>query len=108
MTSKYNCWASLLLTGLLAAGCGQSTSVAPAPAAQNAPPTPTQTQDVFEQTVNFDAPYFTLKKVQIRGKTDASALTGNGVLTKDVTIDTYRLVTNDLAHVTNALEMTVS
>src|SRR5580698_2298506 len=102
MAAKYNCWASLLLAGLLAAGCGQNASVAPAPAAQNAPPPPKE--DEFERTLNYDAPYFNLKKIEIHGKTDSSALTENGALAKEVTMDSYQLVTNDPAHVTNALE----
>ncbi|HXD00189.1 MAG TPA: LptA/OstA family protein [Verrucomicrobiae bacterium] len=108
MAAKHNCLATLLLAGLLAGGCGRTTSVAPPsqPAAQNAPP-PTS-EDVFKQTINYDAPYFTLKKLEIRGKTDSSALTENGLLIKDFEIYTYRLVTNDPAHVTNALEMIVS
>jgi lipopolysaccharide export system protein LptA len=106
MAAKHICWMSLLLASLLAAGCGRNAPVAPAPATQNAPPT--TSEDVFKQTVNYDAPYFTLKKLEIRGKTDSSALAENGLLIKDFEIYTYRLVTNDPAHVTNALEMIVS
>ena len=106
MAAKHNCGASLLLAGLLAGGCGRNAPVAPAPAAQNTPPP--ASEDVFKQTVNYDAPYFTLKKLEIRGKTDSSALAESGLLIKDFEIYTYRLVTNDPAHVTNALEMIVS
>jgi lipopolysaccharide export system protein LptA len=107
MAAKHTCWASLLLAGLLAAGCGQAPSVAPAPAAPQTA-APAQTEDVFTQTVNYDAPYFNLKKMEIHGKTDSSALSQNGLLIKDFIFDTYRLVTNDPARVTNALEMIVS
>jgi lipopolysaccharide export system protein LptA len=106
MAAKNNCGASLLLASLLAAGCGHEASVAPAPATQNTPPP--QTEDVFRQTVYYDAPYSSLKKMEISGRTDSSALAENGLLIKDFKIDTYRLVTNDPAHVTGAPEMTVS
>jgi hypothetical protein len=106
MAAKHICGALLLLAGLLAAGCGRNASVAPAPVTQNAPPA--QSEGVFRQAVYYDAPYSTLMKLEIRGKTDSSALAENGLLTKDNEIYTYRLVTNDPAHVTNALEMIVS
>ena len=107
MAAKHHCGALLLLAGLLAGGCGRSTSVAPAPATQNTTPPPAA-EDVFKQTVNFDAPYFMLKKLEIRGRTDSSALTENGLLIKDFEIYTYRLITNDPAHATNAFDMIVS
>jgi lipopolysaccharide export system protein LptA len=109
MAAKHICRALLLLlAGLLAGGCGRSTSVTPAPApvTQNAPPS--SSEDKFTQTIPWPAPYFTLKKLEIRGKTDSYALAENGLLIKDVEIYTYRLVTNDPAHVTNALDMIVS
>jgi lipopolysaccharide export system protein LptA len=106
MAAKHIYGASLLLAGLLAGGCGRNASVAPAPVAQNAPPS--TGDDKFSQPVYYDAPYFTLKKMEFRGKADSSALAENGTLVKDVEVYTYRLVTNDPVHVTNALEMIVS
>lgn len=106
MAAKHICRALLLLAGLLA-GCGREASVAPAPPAppQNAPP---QTESVWHNAVYYDAPYFKLKKMEFSGRADASALSQNGVLIKDVQIDSYRLMTNDPANVTNAPEMTVT
>src|SRR5271169_2993394 len=106
MAAKHICGASLLLAGLLAGGCGRNASVAPPPVAQNAPPS--TGEDKFNQIIPYDAPYFTLKKMEIRGKTDSSALSENGLVVKDFEVYTYRLVTNDPAHVTNALDMIVS
>jgi lipopolysaccharide transport protein LptA len=110
MAAKRNSWASLLLAGLLAGGCGKPASEAPAPApapaAAAAPPV--QSEAVFKQSRNYDAPYFRLKKMEISGKTDSSALAQNGLLIKDFKIETYQLVTRDPAHITNALEMTVT
>ena len=106
MAAKQNSLASLLLlAGLVAGGCGRSTSVAPAPATQNttAPP-----PDQFSQMIPYDAPYFTLKKLEFRGKADSDALAEKGLFIKDVEVYTYQLVTNDSTHVTNALEMIVS
>jgi lipopolysaccharide transport protein LptA len=109
MSAKHMPWAFLLPAWLLATGCGQSTPTAPAPAPapQSAAPPP-QTEDVFKQTVNYDAPYFKLKKMEIFGKTDSSSLVGNELRIKDFKINTYRLATNDPANITNALEMIVS
>jgi lipopolysaccharide export system protein LptA len=105
MAAKYICRALLLAAGLLA-GCGRESSVAPAPTPpQNAPP---QTEGAFRRSVYYDAPYFKLKKMEITGRTDASALSQNGLLIKDVQIDSFRLMTNDPANATNAPEMTVT
>jgi lipopolysaccharide export system protein LptA len=106
MAAKQICGALLLTAGLLA-GCGRESSVSSAPPSppQNAPP---QTENVFRQTVYYDAPYFKLKKMEISGRTDASALAQSGLLIKDVQIDSYRLMTNDPANVTNAPELTVT
>ncbi len=106
MAAKHICRALPLLAGLLA-GCGRESSVAPGPPPppQNAPP---QTVNIFRQTVYYDAPYFKLKRMEISGRTDASALSQNGLLIKDVQIDSYRLMTNDPANVTNPPEMTVT
>jgi lipopolysaccharide transport protein LptA len=108
MGAKHMPWALWVPVCLLASGCGQSTSVAPAPAPQAVAPAP-QRQDEFNQAAYFDAPYYALKKMEIFGKTDSSSLSeSGGLLIKDFKINTYRLLTNDPAHVTNALEMIVS